>query len=112
MLLGDYDAAASWYERGAAVSGADPEAHRAFLAALSDPAKIPEAIRAIRATEALNAAQFLAVLGQADEAIAELERAFDERRPYLPWINSIPFYDGIRSDPRFQDLLRRLGFDP
>ena len=113
MSMGDYGAAASWYERAAALSGRDPEIARAFLAALSDPAKIPEAIRVLGAPgDNLNAAQYLALLGQADEAFAALERAFDEHSPYLPWINSIPDYDGIRSDPRFQDLLRRLGFDP
>jgi len=111
MLMGDYDAAASWYEIWAGPSGTDPEVSRAFLAALSDPARIPEAIRVFRAGgENLWVAQSLALLGQTDEAFAALERAFDEHSLYLPWINSIPDYDGIRSDPRFQALLRRMNF--
>ena len=109
VSLGDYVAAASWYERADAISGADPEVARAFLAALSDPAKIPEAISVFRAGgDNLSVAVWLAHLGQADEAVAALERAFDEHSAFLPWINSRPDFDGIRSDPRFQALLRRL----
>ncbi|UCC48919.1 MAG: hypothetical protein JSV41_01730, partial [Gemmatimonadota bacterium] len=53
---------------------------------------------------------YLAHLGQIDEALVALEEAYETRYPYLPWVNSDPRCEGLRSDPRFQDLLRRMNF--
>jgi len=111
--MGAYEEAASWYRRYAMLPGFDLEAAQAFLAALEDPVSRPRAIRRLRASEDHDrAARYLAVLGDADGAIAALEQAFDEHARYLPWANSIPDYDEIRGDPRFQDLVRRMGFEP
>ena len=46
--------------------------------------------------------------GDNDRAIDWLEKAYEERDPNLPYIG-LPFYGPLRSDPRFQDLLRRIG---
>ena len=46
--------------------------------------------------------------GEQTQALAWLEKAFDERDPNLPYINVDPTFDGVRDDPRFQDLLRRM----
>jgi TolB-like protein len=116
VLKGDYAAAASQFDRFAELTGTDPVAYRAYLAALSDPAEMPAAVRALQATSlfvpGLNAggSAFLAHLGQFDEALAVLERAYETREPRLPWVNGHPLYAGLRSDPRFQDLLRRMNF--
>ncbi len=48
-------------------------------------------------------------LGEKDEALAWLERAYEERLPFPIFLKPDPIYDPIRSDPRFADLLRRLG---
>ena len=45
--------------------------------------------------------------GENGPALDWLEKAFEMRDPNLPYI-VMPEYDGIRSDPRFRDLLRRL----
>ncbi len=37
-----------------------------------------------------------------------LERAFDVRDPHMPCIGT-PFFDSLRSEPRYQSLLRRIG---
>jgi tetratricopeptide (TPR) repeat protein len=50
-----------------------------------------------------------AALGEKDAAFAELERSFQERDVYLNRINGDPFMDPLRNDPRFADLLKRLG---
>jgi serine/threonine-protein kinase len=50
-----------------------------------------------------------AALGDADQAIRWLERAFEEIDPDLTFLNRDPFYDAIRDDPRFKDLVRRIG---
>jgi TolB-like protein/class 3 adenylate cyclase/Tfp pilus assembly protein PilF len=45
-----------------------------------------------------------------DQAIAWLERAFEERSAWLAWANVEPRFDSLREDPRFANLLRRVGF--
>ncbi|MCA1628163.1 MAG: protein kinase [Acidobacteria bacterium] len=50
-----------------------------------------------------------AALGKRDEAFAELEKAYAERDGNLLYIAVEPSFDPLRADPRFQDLLRRVG---
>jgi serine/threonine protein kinase/tetratricopeptide (TPR) repeat protein len=52
-----------------------------------------------------------AVLGEKDQAFAWLEKAFRERDPYLLDIRTFPRFDPVRSDPRFTDLMRRIGLE-
>jgi hypothetical protein len=46
-------------------------------------------------------------LDEKDEAMAWLEKAYAER--FNPGVLLRPAFDPLRSDPRFQDLLRRIG---
>jgi len=58
-----------------------------------------------------NAAEIALVyvgLDQKDQAMAWLEKAFEER--FSPWVLMRPAFDPLRSDSRFQDLLHRIGF--
>ncbi len=48
--------------------------------------------------------------GRYDEAIAE--KAYDARSGSLVWIDTSDQWKELRSDPRFQDLLRRIGLPP
>ena len=54
-------------------------------------------------------ASFYVRLGQNDEAIKWLERAYDERDFRMIMITVSFEFDGLRSDPRFRDLVRRVG---
>jgi len=47
-----------------------------------------------------------------EAALAYLERAYAERSTYLSLIKIEPSLDFLRSDPRFQDLQRRIGLHP
>lgn len=47
-------------------------------------------------------------LGEREMALRWLERAFEEKSDYLSWLKSDPRLDGLRSDARFTDLLRRV----
>jgi TolB-like protein len=51
----------------------------------------------------------LAELGKKDEAFASLEKAYQHREYELTLLRVSPEMDNLRSDPRFTDLLRRVG---
>jgi pentatricopeptide repeat protein len=48
-------------------------------------------------------------LGDKDEAFKWLEKSYEERRQRMVWLNVDPFLDPLRSDPRFDDFVRRIG---
>jgi tetratricopeptide (TPR) repeat protein len=55
-------------------------------------------------------AQAYTGLGEKDEAIAWLERAYEEHDQGMVDIKAYPGLDSLRSDPRFQAVLRRMNF--
>ena len=57
-------------------------------------------------------AEIYTVLGEKDEAFRWLEAAYQERHSWLPWIRDNPAYAPLRTDPRFQDLVRRMNLPP
>jgi tetratricopeptide (TPR) repeat protein len=48
-------------------------------------------------------------LGDRDQAFAWLDKAFADRSHWLVWLKIDPRWDPIRSDPRFHDLVTRVG---
>lgn len=50
-----------------------------------------------------------AALNETDDAFAWMEKALEERSVWLGYLNVEPQWDSLRSDPRFQGLLRRIG---
>ena len=50
-----------------------------------------------------------AALGERDPAFQWLEQAYTEHETFLPWCNVDPEFDTLRGDPRFADLIRRVG---
>ena len=49
--------------------------------------------------------------GANSEALDWLEKAVEERAPWLPEMNNEPTWDGIRSHPRFIALLKKIGLE-
>lgn len=49
-------------------------------------------------------------LGNKDEAFRNLEKAYQEHEWQMVQLKSLPAWDPLRSDPRFQELLRRMNF--
>jgi serine/threonine-protein kinase len=47
-------------------------------------------------------------LGDADRAFEWLDRAYEERRGWLVYLNVEPMLDGLRGDPRFRRLVERM----
>jgi serine/threonine protein kinase/Flp pilus assembly protein TadD len=50
-----------------------------------------------------------AALGEGEQAFASLERAYTDHTPSLQFLKVDPAFDSLRSDPRFADLIRRVG---
>jgi TolB-like protein/Tfp pilus assembly protein PilF len=48
-------------------------------------------------------------LGDKDKALEWLEKAYEERADGLTWLNVEPMLDDLRSEAKFQDLVRRIG---
>jgi TolB-like protein/DNA-binding winged helix-turn-helix (wHTH) protein/Flp pilus assembly protein TadD len=78
-----------------------------------------DALRRIRKLEALAAEQHvsdydiaLAFMGvnNRDQAFSWLERAVADHAGRLMFLNVEPRFDGVRADPRYAELARRLGF--
>jgi DNA-binding winged helix-turn-helix (wHTH) protein/tetratricopeptide (TPR) repeat protein len=49
-------------------------------------------------------------LGEWDEVFAYLEKAYESRSWYMTWLKIVPELDALRSDSRYRDLMRRVGF--
>ncbi len=68
-----------------------------------------------RATGYVPAAAFVNAylgLGDKEAAFGALEQAYREQSNILQFLKVHPFFDPIRSDPRFADLVRRVWSDP
>jgi TolB-like protein/Tfp pilus assembly protein PilF len=50
-------------------------------------------------------------LGEKDKAMDWLEKAYEDRDPIFWWINGDQLYDSVRSEPRFQALLKKARLD-
>jgi serine/threonine protein kinase/tetratricopeptide (TPR) repeat protein len=48
-------------------------------------------------------------LGEKDQAFDWMQKAFEDRSAWLVYLKVDPLFDPVRSDPRFTDLLRRVG---
>jgi eukaryotic-like serine/threonine-protein kinase len=59
-----------------------------------------------------NIAVIYAGLGDKDEVFRWLEKGYEQRSSGMPYLTPDPFWDGIRSDPRYIDLLRRMRSTP
>jgi tetratricopeptide (TPR) repeat protein len=56
-------------------------------------------------------AHVYAGLDELDEAMAWLEKAYEERTHWLIWLEREPYdWDNLTCDPRFHDLVRRMDF--
>jgi TolB-like protein/Tfp pilus assembly protein PilF len=51
-------------------------------------------------------------LGEKEQALNYLDKLYAERNDWLVWLNVAPEFDILRSEPRFLELLRRIGFPP
>jgi serine/threonine-protein kinase len=115
---GKYDQAVAEIDKAGQVSGQPPqlmaEINQAYArsgwkgylqASLDQLLKFPES----RRFPPFGIATFYARLGNKDEALAWLERAYEERDFRIRLISVSFEFDGIRSDPRFVALVQKIG---
>ena len=76
-----------------------------FLRAMTGKQKPPNLPHFIVAT-------FLVELGEKDKALVILNQMYEDHNSKLTMRKVDPRLDPLRDDPRFQDLLRRVGFTP
>ena len=111
---GKYDHAVSEFIKAAALSGFPPdklkEMHEAYTksgwkafvqAALKDARE--------RKTPPFVIAGYYMRLGQKDEAIAWLQKGYEQRDFRMTMLSVDSGFDGIRSDPRFVELVHKIG---
>ena len=99
-------------------AGADIEANLAAMYAVTgQKAKARNLLLRLEAeSERLHTGQLLlgiaqvhALLDEKEEAFIWLEKAFQNRDGGLTLIKIVPYLDSLHSDPRFTDLVRRIG---
>jgi TolB-like protein/DNA-binding winged helix-turn-helix (wHTH) protein/Tfp pilus assembly protein PilF len=111
--------ALEWADRGLAIAPLQLPLQLVRISALHRLGRTREAAREMTAFEAAGEGAYvssvfvavgLAAVERYDDAIDRLEQAYEERDAYLVLLNSSPWFDGLREDPRFARLLERLAF--
>jgi tetratricopeptide (TPR) repeat protein len=114
---GRYARAIDELEKAAQAPGSGPHETSALAQVHAEAGHKAEACTLLEGLEGLAQTEYIpphllalvhAALGQDDSAFAWLEKAFEARDPALIWANVEPGFDGLRSDPRFKDLVRRM----
>jgi TolB-like protein len=114
-----YDAAIAEMETALQLTGRTPMAVAFLAGAYAAAERRQEAEQLLSELAQLTTVRYVspyviawafAAMKQTDKAFAQLEVAYGERAAWMVWMNRDPRLDTLRSDPRFQDLLRRMNF--
>jgi TolB-like protein/DNA-binding winged helix-turn-helix (wHTH) protein/Tfp pilus assembly protein PilF len=79
----------------------------------SDAERVLAALKVMAATRYVcpyELATVCSILGRNDEAIGWLQKAVNDRSICMPDMKEDPRFDSLRADPRFAELLQRVGF--
>jgi pentatricopeptide repeat protein len=105
-------------EKAVALSNGSPASEGVLVRAYARAGRREDALRLLeqmkkrRAAGYFPAAAFVNAylgLGDKEQAFVWLEEAYKEQSNILQFVKTHPFFDPIRSDPRFADLQRRVG---
>ncbi len=118
---GMYEEAIAEYQKAAGLIGNIPEIAASLGHAYAVSGKRDEAQKVIADLKELSNRRYVdpsliaviyAGLGENDQAFHWLEKAYEDRSGFLVHAKVEPIFDDLRSDPRFTDLLRRVGLAP
>jgi TolB-like protein/Flp pilus assembly protein TadD len=116
-----YDEAISEYQKAVALDEGNPVCSGFLARGYAAVGRRTEALKILSNLRELSKrryvssyviAQAYAAIGDFDQACVWLEKAYEERTFELSNLKVDPRFDCLRSDPRFQDLLRRMNFPP
>jgi len=114
--MGEFDEALRPLRRGFELNPDDKATISALATALALAGDRQEAVALIDRLEtpaggkiSAPIASVYAALDEPDLAFEWLERAYQERSRLLVYLTIDPIWDRIRDDPRFADLVRRVG---
>jgi len=120
--LGRFDDAIAAFEAGATISGREPLFLCWLGAAYADAGRRDQALEILEELKQrendggpplhLPFAVVYTALGQKNEAFERLFRAADAFDGLVCYIQIVPTYDSLRDDPRYLELLTRLGMTP
>ena len=108
-------------EKYSVISGGTPLALSYLGYALARSGERSQALRVLdelrtlskrRYVYSVSLARVYVALNEKEQAFAWLEKAYEERSAAFYQLKVDPMWDPLRSDPRFQDLLRRIGLPP
>jgi eukaryotic-like serine/threonine-protein kinase len=117
-MTGCYELAMSEGEKGVNLSGGSPLMRAALAHTFSAAGRTTEAVQTLDeltelATHRYVASYFFAGihvgLGENDRALEYLEKSYEEHSHWLIYLHIDPSMDGLRGNPRFQNLLHRVG---
>ena len=107
-------------EKAISVSHGSPAATGVLIRAYSHAGRRSDAVRLLAELQKRQEAGYVPAaafvnaylgLGENDQAFAWLEQAYKEQSNILQFLKVHPYFDPIRADPRFADLVRRVGLD-
>jgi tetratricopeptide (TPR) repeat protein len=120
-ITGRYELAITAGEKAVNLSGGSPLMRAALAHTYGVSGKGKEALSVLDdltkiAKHKYVAPHFLAGihigLGEIEHAIEYLEKSYEEHSHWLLYLHIDPTMDALRSEARFQDLLRRVGLQP
>jgi len=118
LALGDAETALSWYRRAQALEKSVRSYDAMIVRALAALGQREEAEAMLARLEDESRRQYLrseilamgyAAVGDLDRAFRSLERAWQARSAGLIYLHLDPGYDPLRGDPRYADLVQRIG---
>ncbi len=118
-IQGRYEEAIAEYKKAITLSGGSTRDRAPLAHTNSMSGRRAEAQKVLEELKALSKEKYVSPyamaliytgLGEKDLAFEWLEKAYEERSFWLSFLKVAPSLDPLRSDPRFQDLLRRMNF--
>jgi len=116
--MGRYEQAIAEGEKGVKLSGGSPLMNASLAQTFALAGKRKKAIQILDNLTTLAKQRYVASyffagihigLGEDDPAMEYLEKAYEEHSHWLIYLHIDPSMDGLRLNPRFQELLQRIG---
>jgi eukaryotic-like serine/threonine-protein kinase len=113
-----YPQAIAEFQKWSSLSGGDPAATGALGHAFAVSGKPGEAQKALVKLKELSKSRYVSPydvaviyigLGDKDQALEWLERAYEDYSAWLIWLNVDPRFDTVHADQRYHELLHRMG---